>query len=133
MRRSLLALAEGTDTPVQMVFTVQLSSPVLEATEVQFHTEDITAAAGADYQALAGTLTIPPGAASATVAVDLLPDPEVEPPESFRLVVTQATGVTLDDPEAIGTLVDDDLTVAIADLAEPEGNSGWLPWIFPSP
>ncbi len=48
-----VALAEGTEAPVQMAFTVQLSSPVLEAAEVQFHTEDITAAAGADYQAVA--------------------------------------------------------------------------------
>ena len=126
-----VALAEGTEAPVQMTFTVQLSSPVLEAAEVQFHTEDITASAGADYQAVAGTLTIPAGASSATVVVDLIADPDVEPPESFRLVVTQATGVTLDDPEAIGTLLDDDLTVAIADLARPEGNSGLLPWIFP--
>ncbi|MEO8196126.1 MAG: carboxypeptidase regulatory-like domain-containing protein [Thermoanaerobaculia bacterium] len=124
-------LAEGTDTPVQMTFTVQLSSPVIEAAEVQFHTEDITAAAGTDYQTSSGTLSIPPGASSATVVVDLLPDADVEPPESFRLVVTQATGVTLDDPEAIGTLLDDDLTVTIADLALPEGNSGLLPWIFP--
>ena len=45
-------------------------------------------------------------------------------------MVTQATGALLDDPEAIGTLIDDDLTVAIADLAGSEGNSGVSQWIF---
>ncbi len=126
-----VALSEGTEAPVQMIFTVQLSSPALEGAEVQFHTEDITATAGADYQAVTSVLTIPQGASSATVVVDLVPDPDVEPPESFRMVVTQATGVSLDDPEAIGTLLDDDLTISIADLAGAEGSSGVLPWIFP--
>ncbi len=126
-----VALVEGTDAPVQMTFTVQLSSPVLEAAEVLFHTEDITATAGADYEAVASLLSIPPGASSATVVVDLLPDSDVEPPESLRLVVTQATGATLDDPDAIGTLLDDDLAVTIADRAGSEGNSGLQQWIFP--
>ena len=125
-----VALAEGTEAPVQMTFTLQLSSPVLEPAEVQFHTEDITASAGVDYQAITSTLTIPAGAASATVVVELIPDADVEPPESFRLVVTQATGVTLDDPEAIGTLLDDDLTISIADASITEGDAGQQPLPF---
>ncbi len=126
-----VALAEGTEAPVLMTFTVQLSSPALEAVEVLVHSEDISASAGADYQTISGPFTIPAGTSSAPVTVDLIADSDVEPPESFRLLVTQATGVTLDDAEAIGTLLDDDLTVSIADLSGVEGNSGLQPWLFP--
>ena len=47
-----------------------------------------TAAGGADYTALAGTVTIPAGQSSATIAVDVLADNIVELPETVILTLT---------------------------------------------
>ncbi|MEO7975278.1 MAG: Calx-beta domain-containing protein, partial [Thermoanaerobaculia bacterium] len=126
-----VAVSEGTASAGTLTFVVRLSSPAQAPIEVQFHTEDLSASATDDYQAVSGTLTIPPGMSSATIDVVAVPDATVEPTETFRLLVTGADGASLDDPEAVGSLLDDDLTVAIGDFTLAEGNSGLATWLFP--
>ena len=70
-----------------------------------------TAQAGADYRAVAtGSLTLQPGDAGGTLRVRTLDDERVEPAETFRVRLTEATNAAI-DPEAesaTGTISDDD-------------------------
>ena len=83
-----------------------------------------TAVAGVDYQAASGTLEFAVGELSRTVTVDLAADGEVEPDETFRLVLSNPQGALLGDGEAIGTIRNDDSAITIADAVRSEGHSG---------
>ena len=59
---------------------------------VNFFTEDGTALAGLDYQAVAGTLTFLPGETEKTIFVPIFDDRIPEPIETMRLVLTDPQG-----------------------------------------
>lgn len=111
-------------------FTVTLSGGKVAPTGgiAVNYTTDGTATAGSDYTALPGTVTIPAGASSATIAVDVLDDHMVESAETVIVTLTgtnnagAAIGTT--NNAATATIQDDDLTtVSIsasdANAAEP--------------
>ena len=91
-----------------------------------------SATAGTDYTALAGTVSIPAGASSATIPVDVLNDDVVEGPES---VIVTLSDITSGDPQisidsagrtATVTISDDDTaTVSIAQVSD--GAEGGVP------
>lgn len=65
---------------------------------------------GADFTSTPGTVTFNPWTTTATVAVPILADAEVESPEQFQLVLTAPVGIsnfTLADGTGIGTIVSD--------------------------
>ena len=66
-----------------------------------------TAAAGSDYTAVSGTLTIPAGSRRATVAVPLRDDTRAESTEAFTLRLSNPRGAVLAAREATATIVDD--------------------------
>ncbi len=71
-----------------------------------------TAAGGTDYVALPGTVTIPAGAATATVTIVPIDDTAIEPDETVLLTVTPASGYVPGTPaSATVTIVSDDLSV----------------------
>jgi len=76
--------------------------------EVRFNyaTQNVSAVAGADYQAASGTATIAAGEIEALIDVSVLSDAQVEPPETFRLVFTQPFNVSFATPQVLGTIVD---------------------------
>ncbi|MFN7941176.1 MAG: carboxypeptidase regulatory-like domain-containing protein [Thermoanaerobaculia bacterium] len=123
-------VAEGTGTNPSLAFQIHLSSPALEDVSVSYQTEAISADSGSDYLPASGTATLPAGQTSLVVSVEVVADSAVEPTESLRLVVTEAPGATLEDPIGLGTIVDDDLTGAIADSTAVEGNSGFSTMAF---
>src|SRR5262249_7320120 len=68
-----------------------------------------TATPGADYVALSGSATIPPGSASATIPVNVIDDTLVEPPETVILTLTSTPDYTVGSPgSAIVTIISDD-------------------------
>ena len=71
---------------------------------VDYATEDRTATAGADYQALAGTLTFAAGERTKTVEVALLDDAVDEGRETFRLRLSNAAGARILDDRATGEI-----------------------------
>jgi subtilisin-like proprotein convertase family protein len=99
--------ASGTATAV---FTVYLTQPQLTDTTVDYTTTDGTALAGADYTAVAGTLLIPKGKTSATVAVAILPGTVVKGNRSFTL--------DLSNP-SVGSIAKGSGTAIIVDTAGP--------------
>jgi serine protease AprX len=69
-----------------------------------------TATAGADFSSLTGVLTIPAGAADATIAVDALDDPAFEPAESVVVTLLANAAYTLGSPSSGAvTIASDDL------------------------
>ncbi|HET9765766.1 MAG TPA: Calx-beta domain-containing protein, partial [Thermoanaerobaculia bacterium] len=80
-------------------------------------TVDGSAVAGADYAPLATTLTFAPGEVAKTVVVNVIGEKLEEPDETFLVRLEHPTNAALQRPEAVGTILDDDVfIVAAADL-----------------
>ncbi|MGC3957671.1 MAG: Calx-beta domain-containing protein [Verrucomicrobiota bacterium] len=87
-----------------------------------------SATATTDYATLLGTVIIPAGSASATVALQVRDDKEVEPNETVVLTINPSPTYTITTTAATATIIDDDLLVVTVSptgsgLAEP-GSSG---------
>ncbi|MGH2944150.1 MAG: Calx-beta domain-containing protein, partial [Solirubrobacteraceae bacterium] len=98
------AAAEGQDA----TFTIALSAPSGRDVAVAFTTANGSALAGQDYTARSGTIAIPAGAGSVSVAVPLLNDSADEPSESFELRLSAPSGATLGAASATATILDTD-------------------------
>jgi hypothetical protein len=62
-------VTEGNAGTVPAAFTVTLSAPSAQPVTVQYVTADGSATAGSDYQTASGTLIIPAGQTTGTIAV----------------------------------------------------------------
>ena len=87
-------------------FRVSLSAPSTAAVTVAYTTADGTATAGFDYTAVAGTLTLQPGATQRTLAVPVVDDSEEEESETFTVRLRDPRNATLADGEGIATIRD---------------------------
>ena len=77
---------------------------------VDFATQDDTAIAPGDYAAKTGTVTFNPGATTATISISIVGDTIVEPDERFFVNLSNPSGATLSDAQAIGIIKNDDST-----------------------
>lgn len=93
----------------QAAFTVSLDAPSGVPVVVNYSTSDGSASAG-DYFATSGTITFAPGETTHTVIVKTLDDILVEGSEAFNLNLSDASGATILDGSATGTIKDDDAT-----------------------
>jgi hypothetical protein len=112
---------EGLGTPG--VFTISRTG-VTSAVTVNYSISG-TATSGADYSALAGSVSLPIGAASATVSMTPINDTLVEPFETVVLSVTGNAAYVINPAANVATvsLFDDDtnvVTVAATDSAAKE-------------
>jgi len=102
-------IVEGNAGTSNAVFTVSLSRPSQDTVTVVYSTEDITATlADGDYQQAVGTLTFAPGTTSRLVTVLVNGDTNVEANETFRVRLSEATGVPIFNSLGTGTIVNDD-------------------------
>ncbi len=128
------SVTEGQSGTRDAVFTVTLSAAQAEAVTFNYATENGTAIAGSDYTAVSGSLTIPAGATTATIAVPVSGDAVNETDEAFRLRLTLPDTATIGliDAEATGTIVSDDVAIAvsISDASITEGDSGFSTAVF---
>ena len=77
----------------QATLTVTRIGDADAAVSVDFETENDTAVAGEDYQIASGTLTFAEGVMSQSVAVTLIDDVQQEQEESFKVNLSNPTGV----------------------------------------
>jgi type IV pilus assembly protein PilY1 len=92
-------------------FTVTLSGESQFDVTVDYQTTDDTAAAGSDYAATNGTLTIPAGSLSGTLTVEILNPVDVEGTETFYVDLSNATIaplISISDARGVGTINDND-------------------------
>jgi len=101
-------VSERNTGTVNMVFIVTLSQAAAGAVTVRYATADGTASAGSDYNAASGTLTFAAGQTSQTVTVAVRGDVLVEGTESFRVLLSSASGASIAAGIGTGTISDDD-------------------------
>jgi hypothetical protein len=109
--------------------TFSLDQATTRDTEVLWTTKETsdggvaaTATADIDYaKVINGSAFIPAGETSVTQQVETAQDGDVEVDEVLYVGVTAAEGVTLADPEAAVTIVDDDVALFVTDSSVDEG------------
>jgi len=119
------AVTEGDSGMATASFAVTLSAPSGQRVSVSYATSDGTANAGSDYVAESGLVTFAAGSTSRTITVSVLGDLADEPDETFFVNLSDPIHATLDDVQAAGTIVDDDvLTVAAISPASGPASGG---------
>ncbi|MBU8874849.1 hypothetical protein KQ910_13820 [Reyranella sp. MMS21-HV4-11] len=103
-----LSVAEGNGDHAHFMFEVTLDQAADGPVTVAYSTANGTATAGSDYTATSGTLTFAAGETSKTVHVDIGGDTASEANETFTVRLSNASGATIADATAVGTIVDDD-------------------------
>ncbi len=123
------SVIEGNSGAVDAAFDVDLDPAGTSQVTVDYGTSAGTAAAGSDYVSASGSLTFAPGETTKTVSIEVNGDTEDEPDETFYLLLSNASGATIADDQAVGTIVDDDdppplVGISIDDVSVAEGHSG---------
>jgi|GEM_PF-5227827 len=90
----------------QAAFIVTLNSASTTPVTVNFATANGLALAGIDYVAMSGTLTFSPGETSKTILVRTLSDGVSAGDKSFVVNLSSASGATISDAQAVGTIRD---------------------------
>jgi len=126
---------EGGSGTTKAVFKVTLSKGARAM--VHYATLDRTATAGSDYEQAKGTLTFRDGETVRRIVVKVFGDPTPELDERFRVILSNATGATIGDRRALGTIENDDgsepgasPSLSIGDATVAEGNSGTTSAVF---
>ena len=99
---------EAEESSKEMHFRVVLSYASPTTVTVNFETEDGTAVAGADYEAVSGTFRFAPGETEKRVRVRLYDDFVDDSGETLTLRLSDAAGAALVDAEAVGTILNID-------------------------
>ncbi len=117
-------IKEGDGGTRDLAFTITLSEATTAPVSVTYGTEDGTAKAGLDYVAQTGTVTFAPGETSKVINIKVSGDTAIEGNETLKINLTGATGGKIADRLAVGTIVNDDATISIANATVTEGNAG---------
>ena len=115
---------EGDGGTRDLSFTVTLSQATASTVTVTYGTADGSAQAGQDYVAQTGTLTFAPGEVTKVITVKVTGDTAIEGNETLKVNLTAPTGATIADGVAVGTIVNDDARITVADTSIVEGNDG---------
>ena len=108
-------VAEGNAGSTEALFTFTLSAATGRSVIVNYATANISATGGTscgnqgtDYEIASGTISFQPGNTTITIPVKICGDTSGEGNETFRLNLASASNVTLDDSQAVSTIIDDD-------------------------
>jgi hypothetical protein len=129
-----VSLAEGNSGNKAFVFPVTLDGPNIVPITVSYTTAGAptgSAVAGVDYTAASGVLTIPTGALSGNITVQVAGDVGSESNETFVIKLSAPTNATILDDQAQGTILDDDtITTSVAARQIVYNNSSfYLLWV----
>ena len=102
------ASAEEASGKLEFAVTASRLSAGQEPVTVDYATGDVTATAGADYQAVSGTLTFTAERAEQVITVPVTDDAIDEPDETLAVVLSNVANAVLKVASAEGTILDDD-------------------------
>ena len=110
-----ITAAENSGT-TNLVATLSVASERIVT--VDYATSDDTASAGSDYTAGSGTITFAPGVTTQNVPIAIIADTTDEPNETVNVTLSNPVNVTLNDPNGVLTITDDDsgTSISIDDL-----------------
>jgi len=115
---SIVSVPEGDSGNNNLAFNISLSNASVQVITVDYATSNRTAAAGSDYVAASGTVSIPAGSTSVTVNIPITGDLNVEPDETFAVTLSNATNVRfIANSEALVTIANDDATMQFNNAA----------------
>ncbi len=103
------SVAEGNAGSSQLSFTVSLSQAANGPVTVHYATGNGTATSGSDYTTQSGTVSFAAGEISKVITVPVTADTAVEANESLVVTLSSASGATIADGAAAGTIVNDDV------------------------
>lgn len=103
-----VSVTEGNSGAMTVSFYVRLSFASASDVTLNYSTANGTATAGTDYDAAAGTLTIPAGQVLRSIEVTVRGDRKREPDEVFFVNLTNLSGATIVDGKGTATLRNDD-------------------------
>ena len=86
-------------------FTVTLSSPVTSAVTFHYATQDGSAVAGTDYDAVSGTASIAAGDTSFHIQVPILANSSPGSTKTFMVNITTPVGATIERATGVGTIL----------------------------
>ena len=109
------SISEGDSGTKTMTFSATLSAASNLVVTVKFATADVSATAGADYEAATGTLTFNPGETTKTVSVNIIGDLTNEFDETLQVNLSDPTNAGITDAQGIGTITNDDAPVLLID------------------
>ncbi len=113
-QKKIVAPSQSPNAPVitagitEGTITLTLPNDLVETVTVDYETVDGTAVAGEDYVPLAGTLIFPPGTTSRTINTFIIGDDAREADETFSVKFSNPVNATLENPEVVVTILDDD-------------------------
>jgi hypothetical protein len=116
-----LARVETNGGTTSFIFQVRLSNASSRQITVQLDTANGTAQAGSDYVARSVNLIFPPGATLANVPITVNGDTYIEPNETFFVNLSIPTEASIADPQAAGTILNDDLPVLLTETNSEVG------------
>jgi hypothetical protein len=122
---------EGDSGTTEATLAVALSSVSSRHVTVDYRTVDGTARAGSDYAGESGTLTFSPGELSETITIDVKGDTLAEgEEEEFTVLLNDASHADIATSRGAVTILDDDATIEIGDVAVAEPDSGTTDALF---
>ena len=107
-----IAITEGNRGRTAAVFTVTLGRASSRPVKVDFATRGGTAAPGADFVSMSGSLAFGSGERAKKIAISVVGDTVREPVESFSLELSSPENARLGRSQAVATIRDDDLARA---------------------
>ena len=102
---------EGNVGTTSQSFPVSLSGPSSSPVTVHYGSQDGSAQAGSDYGVTSGTLTFAAGETTKSIIVPIVGDTDVEPNETFSVVLTNPVNATIAKGTGVGTILNDDVAV----------------------
>jgi hypothetical protein len=117
-------VAEGNAGTRTISLPVTLSAASGRPVTIDYVTLSGTATPGGDFTSTSGTLTFNPGQSTKYVTVTLVGDTLSEPDETFFVSLTNATGAVILDGDGIGTIQNDDTSLAAGNVTVTEADSG---------
>jgi hypothetical protein len=116
-----VAAGDGSAGTKQFTFRVGLSAASKSSVTVDYATADGTAtSAENDYQPASGTLTFKPGTTTQFVNVGVVGNKDIEADENFFVNLSNAANARLITSQGVGTILNDDLGLSVADVSEPQ-------------
>ena len=120
-----LSIADASATEGQALsFAVTLSSAASSTVRVRYQTHSATASGSSDYTAVSGTLTFRAGETRKTISVRTTDDSRDESNETFTVRLSNASGATISDDSATGTINDNDGSLPSLSIADASGTEG---------
>ena len=128
--------AEGNQGFANANLQVRLSQSASKAVTVRYTTQDGSATAGQDYEAITdGRLTFLAGTTNLTqtISISILGDTLEEPDESFQLLLSNPANAVIHPPAARIEIADDDEPLSLSENPSPSQSSfpsGRFPWLI---